>query len=167
MNLVVNVTKNWGIGYQNQLLVSISQDLRRFRSLTEGKTVILGRKTLETFPGRRPLKNRTNIIMSTNRDFSAEGARTVHGVEELKKAIENLPSENIFVIGGASVYEELLPYCHRAYVTMTDVILPADRFFPDLDRLPDWKRESASPAMTEGHLTFRYLQYIHEKEKEL
>lgn len=167
MNLIVNVTKNWGIGYRNQLLVSISRDLRRFRSLTEEKTVILGRKTLETFPGGRPLKNRINIIMSTNEHYAVEGAQVVHSREELKQALCGIPEDDIFVIGGASVYEELLPYCRRAYVTMTEAELPADRYFPNLDELPDWEPEETSAFETEKGLRFRYRNYCNKNPKEL
>lgn len=167
MNLIVNVTKNWGIGYKNRLLVSISQDLRRFRGLTEGKTVILGRKTLETFPGGLPLKNRNNIILSSNPDFRVEGARVVHNRGELKQALKDVPADDIWVIGGASIYEELLPYCCRACVTMTDTELPADRFFPNLDKHPEWVLESESPVMTEKNLSFRYLDYLNKNPKEL
>ena len=167
MNLIVNVTKNWGIGYENHLLVSISQDLRRFRSLTQGKTVILGRKTLETFPGGRPLRNRNNIILSSNREFLAEGATVVHSGEELKKALNGIPPDDICVIGGASVYEELLPYCEKAFVTMTDTELPADRFCPNLEKLPEWELKEKSEIMTENGLSFQYLDYLNRSPLKL
>ena len=138
MDLIVNVTENWGIGCQGRLLVSISADLRRFRQLTEGRVVILGRKTLETFPGGRPLKNRTNIILTTNPDFHAVGAVAVHSEQALFELLRQYPCESLCVIGGASVYRLLLPYCDTARVTKTLTTVPADAFFPDLDAMESW-----------------------------
>ena len=129
MDLIVNVTENWGIGCQGRLLVSISADLRRFRQLTEGRVVILGRKTLETFPGGRPLKNRTNIILTTNPDFHAVGAVAVHSEQALFELLRQYPRESLCVIGGASVYRLLLPYCDTARVTKTLTTVPADGDF--------------------------------------
>ncbi|MEA4965295.1 MAG: dihydrofolate reductase [Oscillospiraceae bacterium] len=157
MELIVNVSENWGIGLQGRLLFTISADLRRFRRLTEGKTVILGRKTLQTFPGGRPLKNRRNLILSGSPDYAVDGAEVAHGLADLKAALS--PDEEAAVIGGASVYELLLPYCAAARVTMTLQTVPADRFFPDLDRLPGWIRTAASEVQEENGLRFRYLDY--------
>lgn len=160
MELIVNVTKNWGIGFENRLLVSISADLRRFRQLTEGKTVILGRKTLETFPGGRPLKNRTNIILTANPDFAAEGAQIVHSAQELLAALRVLPREELCVIGGASVYRLLLDYCDAARVTKTDAVCPADAFFPNLDETENWKIVERSEMQEENGLRFQYIDYV-------
>lgn len=157
MNLIVNVTENWGIGCGNRLLVSISADLRRFRELTTGRTVILGRKTLETFPGGRPLKNRRNLVLSGDPGLRIEGAEVVHSLEELRKAVA--PDEPLSVIGGASVYELLLPYCAEALVTKTLLTPEADRFFPDLDALPNWHAVRISEIMEENGVRFRYVDY--------
>lgn len=135
MDLIVNVTENWGIGCQGRLLVSISADLRRFRQLTEGRVVILGRKTLETFPGGRPLKNRTNIILTTNPDFHAVGAVAVHSEQALFELLRQYPRESLCVIGGASVYRLLLPYCDTARVTKTLTTVPGGRLLPRSRRL--------------------------------
>lgn len=160
MKAIVNVTENWGIGSENRLLVSISADLRRFRALTEGKTVVYGRKTLETFPGGKPLKNRRNIIMSTNRAFAVEGAEVVHDLWELFDTLRGVPTDEVFVIGGASVYSLLLPYCSEVLLTRTDVELPADRFFPNLDCMPSWKKANVSETFREGEIEFRYEDYV-------
>ena len=112
MNAIVNVTETWGIGQDNRLLLTISSDLRRFRQLTADSTVILGRKTLETFPGGRPLRGRRNLILSGNPSFYVNGATVVHSLSDLREAV--LPGEPLSVIGGASVYELLLPYCDTA-----------------------------------------------------
>lgn len=158
MELIVNVTENWGIGNGNQLLVSIHADLRRFRLLTTGKTVVLGRKTLATFPGGRPLKNRRNIILSRDESLCVEGAEVAHSVEELFSLLDE--KEQVVVIGGESVYRLLLPYCERARVTKTYVNLPADRFFPDLDEMPNWEVESAEEPLEEDGIKFQYIDYV-------
>ena len=157
MNAIVNVTETWGIGQDNRLLLTISSDLRRFRQLTTGRTVILGRKTLETFPGGRPLRGRRNLILSGNPSFYVNGATVVHSLSDLREAV--LPGEPLSVIGGASVYELLLPYCDTAYVTKTFVDVPADRFFPNLDTLPGWVLENASEILEEDDCRFQYLDY--------
>lgn len=158
MELIVNVSENWGIGMGDQLLVSIRADLLRFRELTMGGTVILGRKTLQTFPGGRPLKGRRNIILSTQADFCPEGAEVAHNVRELLSLLR--PEENIFVIGGESIYRLLLPYCSRARVTKSYVNLPADRFFPDLDALSNWQVEAREELLEENGVQFQYVDYV-------
>ena len=160
MELIVNVTENWGIGCQGRLLVSISADLRRFRQLTEGRVVILGRKTLETFPGGRPLKNRTNIILTTNPDFHVVGAVAVHSEQALFELLRQYPRESLCVIGGASVYRLLLPYCDTARVTKTLTTVPADAFFPDLDAMESWRVCAQSEIFEENGLRFRYDDYV-------
>lgn len=160
MKAIVNVTENWGIGFENQLLVSISADLRRFRALTEGKTVVYGRKTLETFPHGRPLKNRRNIILSTDRALTVEDAQVVHNLTELFEVLSGVPTDDICVIGGAAVYAQLLPYCSSALVTKTRGTLPADKFFPDLDQLPNWHMERISPPVWEQNIEFWFEDYV-------
>lgn len=162
MDCIVNVTENWGIGCENRLLVSIPADLRRFRALTLGKTVVLGRKTLETFPCGEPLKERRNIIMSTKEGFAVPGAEVVHNLPELAALLRGIPTEEVCVIGGASVYALLLPYCRRALVTKTLAELPADRFFPNLDALPGWAAQAASLMQEEQGIRFQYIDYVNQ-----
>lgn len=160
MNLIVNVTENWGIGFENKLLVSISADLRRFAKLTTGKTVVLGRKTLETFPGGQPLKNRRNLILSRDPDYKVEGAEVVHSLEELLAACKG---EDVCVIGGASVYELLLPYCKTAQITRTYGKWEADRFLPDLDALDNWEVVHTEPIQEENGIRFQYIDYVNHR----
>ena len=150
MELIVNVTKNWGIGFENRLLVSISADLRRFRQLTEGKTVILGRKTLETFPGGRP----------ANPALRVDGADIVRSEAALFARLRTLPRETLCVIGGASVYRMLLPYCDAARVTKTETMCEADAFFPDLDGMENWKITECSDVQEENGIRFQYIDYV-------
>ncbi len=167
MELVVNVTENWGIGFENRLLVSISADLRRFRELTTGKTVVLGRKTLETFPNGKPLKNRTNIILTANPEYRAEGALIAHGTDELFALLRAQAREQICVIGGASVYRLLLDYCDTARVTKTYVNLKADAFFPNLDALDNWHVSETSEIYEENGIRFQYVDYVNSSLKPL
>ena len=162
MFAVVNADLRWGIGMENQLLVTIRADLQRFRRLTEGKTVILGRKTLETFPGGRPLRNRRNLILSRDTSFCVEGAEVFHDLPSLLAALPE-DTTDVAVIGGASVYAALLPYCDRVFLTRTLAELPADRFFPDLDALPDWKIAAQSEVMEENGLRFQYIDYVNQR----
>ena len=117
MNLIAAVDENWAIGYQNKLLTSIPEDMKFFRETTTGKVVVMGRKTLESFPGKKPLKNRTNIILTKNPSYQVEGAVMVHDLDELHKELEKYNSEDIFVIGGESIYRQLLDECDTAYIT--------------------------------------------------
>lgn len=165
MIAIVNVTPDWGIGKDGRLLVAVKDDLKRFRRLTEGKTVIYGRKTLSTFPGGKPLKNRRNLILSGTRGYAVEGAEVCRSVEEVMERIKDTPSDEVFLIGGASVYRQLLPYCERAFVTMTYTQEDADSFFPDLDALPDWEQVAASEHMEENGVTYQYIDYVnHDTE---
>lgn len=158
IELIVNVSDDWGIGIGNELFVSIRADLKHFREYTIGKTVILGRKTLQTFPGGKPLNGRRNLILSNDNTLEISGAEVVHGIDELFSSIS--PNENCIVVGGESIYRLLLPYCSRAIVTKTSINLLADRFFPNLDELENWQVESNGDTMEENDIRFRYVSYI-------
>lgn len=159
MNIIVAVDKNWGIGYGNKLLVSIPEDMKFFRETTTGKVVVMGRKTLESFPGGRPLKNRTNIVLTKNRDYSVKDAIVVHSMEELHMELEKYSSEDIYVIGGASIYQALLDDCDTAYITKIDYAYMADTYFPNLDEKPEWKVVSDSDEQTYFDLEYRFYKY--------
>lgn len=156
MNLIVAVDRNWAIGKDGDQLVYLSEDLKHFKALTIGHAVILGRKTLATFPGGRPLKGRRNMILSRNPGFSPEGTEVFHSLPALLAAAP----EDAFVIGGASVYAALLDRCGTAYVTRIEASFPGpDCFFPNLDRLPQWRVTDEGPALEEQGLRFRYVTY--------
>ena len=139
MNLIVAVDENWAIGNKNELLISIPADHKFFRQETTGKVVVLGRKTLETFPQGLPLKNRTNVIMSTNKAYQVKDAVVVHDVEELLEELKKYDTEDIYIVGGESVYRQMLPYCDVAHVTKIDHAYAADAYFPNLDEMPEWQ----------------------------
>lgn len=155
MNLIVAVDQNWAIGKGGDQLVYLSEDLKRFKALTLGHPVILGRKTLATFPGGRPLKGRRNLILSATPGYRVEGAEVFPDLTALLAAA---PADS-FVIGGESVYRALLPYCDTAYVTKIDAAFPADRYFPDLDADPAWTVSQESEVLAQEALTFRYVTY--------
>ena len=117
MNLIVAADKNWGIGKDNKLLVSIPSDMKFFRQETMGKVVVMGRKTLESFPNGLPLKNRTNVVLTSDKNYQVKDAVIVHSIDEVLEELKKYDDDEIYVIGGGKVYEELLPYCDVALVT--------------------------------------------------
>ena len=128
MNIIAAVDNNWAIGYRNDLLVRIPNDQKHFREETMGKVVVLGHRTLETFPQGMPLQGRKNIILSADRKLQIRHALVVHSLEELFHELQPYASQDIYVIGGESVYRQLLPYCDVAHITKIDRRYEADRF---------------------------------------
>lgn len=159
MNLIVAVDENWAIGYKNELLIRIPADMKMFRQETTGKVVVLGRKTLETFPGGQPLKNRTNIILSTNKDYKVKDATVVHSIDELLEELKNYADEDIYIIGGETIYRQLLPYCNVAHITKIDRSYEADAFFPNLDEDPDWEVTAESDEQSYFDTTYSFVKY--------
>ena len=159
MNIIAAVDKNWAIGYQNKLLVSIPQDMKFFRETTKGKVVAMGRKTLESFPNGLPLKNRVNVVLSSDKNYSTEGIVLVHSVEEMVKELKKYNPEDVYVIGGDSVYKQLLPYCDTAYLTKIDYAYQADTYFPNLDEDPEWEMTKISDEQTYFDLAYEFTVY--------
>ena len=159
MNLIVNVDSNWAIGYRGKLLVSIPEDMKFFRSETTGKVVVLGRKTLDTFPGGQPLKNRTNIILTRNPNYQVKGAIICHSVEKVLEELKKYNRDDVYIIGGDSIYKEFLPYCDVAHVTRTDHVYDADAWFPNLEEDPAWVLTGESEEKTYFDLEFRFCRY--------
>ena len=155
MELIVAVDQNWAIGRSGAQLVYIPADLKRFKELTLGRPVILGRKTLATFPGGKPLKGRENLILSRTMTELPEGA---HVFPDLDSLLTCAP-EHSMVIGGESVYRALLPHCDRAYVTKIDAAFPADTWFPNLDEDPEWTVEHEEAPLEHEGLSFSYVTY--------
>ena len=156
MDVIAAVDQNWAIGKGGDQLCYLPADLKRFRALTTGHPVILGRKTLATFPGGRPLKNRRNLILSRDPAFAPEGAEVFRSLEALRAAA---PADS-FVIGGESVYRALLGWCGTAYITKIGRAWEgADAFFPNLDDDPAWfVAEEGEPLEHQG-IPFRYVTY--------
>lgn len=159
MNIIVAADKNWAIGKNNKLLVSIPQDMKFFRETTTGKVVVMGRKTLESFPGGQPLKRRVNIVLTSDKNYHVNGADIVHSIDALLEELKKYPAEDIYVIGGESIYRQLLPYCDKAYVTKIDHAYDADTFFPNLDEDPQWRMTKTSDEQTYFDLEYEFTIY--------
>lgn len=159
MNAIVAVDSNWAIGNKGQLLISIPADMKMFRQETTGKVIVLGRKTIETFPNARPLPNRVNIVMSTNKDYNVDGATVVHDVDELLEVLKQYDSKDVYIIGGDSVYRQMLPYCDTVHVTKIDREYEADAFFPNLDEMPEWQVTASSEEQTYFDTTYAFVKY--------
>lgn len=158
MDIVAAVDKNWGIGLNGTQPVVVSEDRKHFRSVTGHGTIIVGRKTLEDFPGGRPLKNRKNIVLTRNTELKIDGAVMAHSTDEALSFAKD--DENVFVIGGDSVYRALLPYCERAYLTVIYAEPEADAYFPNLDDDPSWLVEDEGEELTsESGVKYRFVTY--------
>ncbi|SFH69651.1 dihydrofolate reductase [Pseudobutyrivibrio sp. OR37] len=159
MNLIVAVDKNWAIGKDNKLLVSIPDDMKFFRETTTGKVVVMGRKTLESFPNSKPLPNRVNIVLTRDMNYEAKGAVIVHSKEELNEELKKYNSDDIYIIGGESIYRMMLDACDRAFVTYVDYAYDADTYFPNLDEMSDWKLAEESEEQTYYDIEFYFRTY--------
>ena len=159
MNLIVAVDKNWAIGYKNNLLVRIPADMKFFRESTTGKVVVMGRKTFESLPGKQPLPNRTNIVLTKQNDYQAKGIDIVHDMKELLNELKKYNQEEIYIIGGESIYRAFLPYCKTAYITKIDYAYQADTYFPDLDQDKEWEVVGVSEEQTYFDLEYVWAKY--------
>ena len=159
MNIIAAVDNNWAIGRRNELLVRIPNDQKYFREETMGKVIVLGRKTLETFPQGLPLHGRTNIILSQDAQYQVRNAHVVHSPEELFEELQQYASEDIYVVGGESVYRLLLPYCDVAHITKIDRTYEADRYFPDLNADSEWRLTQESEEQTYFDVEYVFQKY--------
>ena len=159
MNAIVNVDKNWGIGNKGELLISIPADMKMFREETTGNVIVLGRKTMETFPGGKPLPNRDNIVLSRKSDLKIPGATVVHDISELMEDLKRYDSNRVYVVGGETIYEQLLPYCDTVHVTKVDRAYEADAHFPNLDQMPEWEITAAGEEQSYFDTTYRFIKY--------
>ena len=159
MNLIVNTSKNWGIGKNGNLLKFLKPDMKYFRETTTGGVVIMGRKTLETFPDCKPLKNRVNIVITANPEYRCDGATVCSSPEEALRIAAEYDSDSVYVIGGSSIYAWFLPYCRVAYVTRMDWDADADCFFPNLDANADWRCVDEGDWQEYEGLRFRFAKY--------
>lgn len=159
MNLIAAVDKNWAIGRRGQLLVSIPGDQQLFRQETVGKVIVMGRKTLESLPGGQPLAGRTNVVLTRDPGFQKKGCEIFHSLGEALEYLKQFASEDIYVIGGAEIYEQFLPYCDTAHITWIDYEYEADCWFPNLDRVPGWTVTAVSDEQTYFDLCYEFRRY--------
>lgn len=158
MKLIVAVDKNWAIGNDGKLLCHLPGDLKYFKQKTTGKTVVMGRKTLESLPGGRPLPNRINIVLTSDTTFEKEGRVVVHGVDQLMTVLEN-GGRDAVVMGGGSVYRQLLPYCDGCYITKIDGDFEADTYFPNIDEVGEFSLVWESEIHRENGIDYKFTEY--------
>lgn len=159
MNLIAAVDRNWAIGYKNELLVRIPEDQKWFRETTTGKAVIMGRKTLESFPNKSPLKNRLNVVITSDMNYSVPGAVVVHSIDEAVEAVRDYADDDVYVIGGESIYRQMLPLCSTAHITKVDYAYQADAHFLDLDKEEGWKITETSDERTYFDIIYEFVKY--------
>jgi len=167
MNFIVAVDENWNIGKDNGLLFHIPEDMRFFREKTTGRVVVMGEATLRSLPGGRPLPGRTNIVLSDDPGFDAEGAAVVRSMDELFGEIAKYPSEDVFIIGGASVYDQLMDHCDTAYITKVSASVPADKSISSLDGRDGWAVVSQSDKKDHEGLEFVFTTYRNSNVKKM
>ena len=159
MNAIAAVSAAWGIGREGALLFHISEDLRRFRALTTGGTVIMGRKTLDSMPGGRPLPNRRNLVLTRDAGFSRPGVERAESVKEVLALTAGEDPERVWLCGGGEVYRLLLPFCRLCYLTRVYADPPCDVWFPVLDRLGEWELLRAGAIVSDGALDYQFVEY--------
>jgi dihydrofolate reductase len=159
MKLIVVVAKNWAIGFKGGLLFKLPGDMEFFKNTTMDKVVVMGRNTLLSFPDGKPLKDRTNIVLTTNRDFVAEGCIVCHSLDELFEELSKLNDDDVYVIGGGNIYNKLYPYCSEAYITKVDAVVSADAFLHNFDEDNGWYLSYASEIHEENGLKFTFNTY--------
>ena len=159
MDLIVCTDKNWGIGRDGHLLCHLKEDMKYFKKNTLGKVVVMGRSTLESLPKGEPLKDRINVVLTRRQDFQKEGVIVVHDMEELMEELNNYEPGRIMIIGGASVYNEMMDICDRLLVTKVYKEFDADTFIRNIDEDPNFKVVWSSEVMTEGDTDFQFFEY--------
>ena len=159
MNLIVAADNKWGIGRDGGLLASIPTDMKYFKDHTTGKVVVMGRRTLESMPKKRGLPNRINYVLTSNPDFEAERCKTVNSEDELWEELSQYDPDDVFLIGGATLYNKFYRLCDKLYVTKMDADLNADTFITCFDDDPDFEVVSESEPVTENGITFRFVVY--------
>lgn len=159
MKIIAAVDEKWGIGKGMNLLFRISEDMEFFKEKTMGKTVVMGRKTLESFPNAKPLKNRKNVVLTTDKNFKCDGTEVVH---DIKTIVEKYGGDDTFVIGGGEVYRQLLPYCDSAYITKVFSDGNADVFIDNLDENEVWELGNVSEKHVKNGISFVFCTYINK-----
>ena len=168
MQAILHCDSKWGIGKRNDLMFRLPEDMKYFRSKTSGKVVVMGSNTLLSFPGEKPLKNRTNIVLWPQGDRTRaerDGFIIVESLDELFSEISKYNTEDVFVIGGAMMYHTMLPYCEKVYLTKVDADGKAEVFFDNLDILPNWKMTECSDPIDDNGYKIRFTVYSNSDVK--
>ena len=159
MNMIAAVDSKWAIGNKNKLLISIPADMKMFRQETMGKVVVMGRKTLESFPGQKPLPKRTNIVLTAKKDYNAGDAVVVHSIDELMEELKKYDTNDICIIGGETIYRQMLPYADVCHITKIDREYEADAYFPNLDKDEEWEITAESDEQVYFDTTYAFVKY--------
>ena len=159
MNLIAAVDRNWAIGKAGRELVNIPEDKKFFREETTGKVIVMGRKTFESLPGAMALAGRTNIVLSENPGFAPKNTIVCRSFEETKEELAKYPTEDIYIIGGGSIYKQFLSLCDTAHITKVDYKYDADTYFPNLDQMENWKMTEEGEKQTCFDLEFAFTKY--------
>ncbi len=168
LRAILNCDQHFGIGKKNGLLFDLPLDMKFFRETTKGHTVVMGENTLLSFPGSKPLKNRTNVVLSQDPTHNYEGVINVHTMDDFKEEIKNqLGRDDVFVIGGASIYRQMLPYCDEVYLTKVDADGGAEVFFPNLDRDPSFEMVEESEPQLDNGIPIRFCTYRNHNKMDL
>lgn len=165
MILIVSVDTNWGIGYQGNLLMRVPEDMKRFRAKTINNVIVMGRKTLESFPEGKPLKDRINIVISSNKGYRCEGVTVCGGIEEMLLELKKYETKEVFVVGGGTIYNQLLEYCDTAYITKFYNEFKADTYIVNLDKSSEWVEAEAEDIKEYNGINFRYIKYVRNNKK--
>lgn len=160
MQAIVAVDNNWGIGYKNELLFHVPEDMKFFKEKTLGKVVVMGKNTFLSLPGQKALPKRVNIVLSRSKNFNPDGVVLLDSLESLSEKLKEFESDDVFIIGGQSVYKMMLPYCRKVFVTHFEHESSADKFFPPLDSMPEWKKIFTSERICSKDLTFTFNTYV-------
>ena len=167
MKLIFAIDNNWNIGYDGDMLFKISEDLKRFKSMTEGNIIIMGRKTFESLPNTKALPNRINIVITRDKEYKADGIIVVTSLDELPPILEELNPSNemeVFVIGGGNIAHQMIGECNEAYITKVNKSFDiSDTLIPNLDEDPDWKIVKESDTAYQDDLEYKYVDYIRVK----
>ncbi|MDD3051040.1 MAG: dihydrofolate reductase [Candidatus Cloacimonetes bacterium] len=160
MNIIVAVDEKWGIGKNGDLLIRLPEDMKFFRIKTTGNTIIMGRITFESLPDKKPLPNRNNIVLSSQKNFAPEGVVICNSIEEVLKTTENDDPNSLFIIGGGKIYQSFLPHCNTAYVTKIFASYDADTSFHDLDKSNEWQITEESDIKTSKKgVKYQFITY--------
>ena len=163
MKLIVAVARDWGIGREGDLLFSLPDDMAFFRKTTKNKIVVMGRPTLLSFPGGEPLKNRINIVLTRDKDYKKEGCIICNSFDDLFEELKKYDNEDVFLIGGGEIYNQLYPYCNEAYITKVDEVSEADTYLHNFDEDEDWFLSFASEVHENNGLKFTFNTYKNKK----
>ena len=162
MKAIVVVDSNWAIGCDGELLVHLPRDLKFFKRMTLGKVVVMGRETLESLPGGKPLKDRINFVITRNQSFEAS-CEICHSLDETIKELSKYKNDDIFIIGGGEIYRQFIPYCDEIFVTKVNGDFQADKYFPDIDKMEEWEIIFDGKLLEEEGVFYKFTRYARKR----